>query len=67
MLDEGEVIPLATTRLISMHKNKGESIADCLADRTRLRIKIPIKLMRVNTSVSYECDPKTVQGEFLSI
>ena len=24
---------MATTRLISMHKNKGKSIAKCLADR----------------------------------
>lgn len=25
---------MGTTRLISMHHNKGESIADCIADRT---------------------------------
>ena len=27
-------VTIATTRLISMHQNKGKSIADCLADRT---------------------------------
>ncbi len=25
---------MATTRIISMHQNKGKSIASCLADRT---------------------------------
>ena len=24
---------MATTRLISMHKNKGKSVADCISDR----------------------------------
>ncbi|WP_406241730.1 relaxase/mobilization nuclease domain-containing protein [Tissierella carlieri] len=55
---------MATTRLISMHQNKGESIADCLADRTDYA-KNPDKTNDGEYISSYECDPKTVQGEFL--
>lgn len=55
---------MATTRLISMHQNKGKSIADCLADRTDYA-KNPDKTNDGEYISSYECDPKTVQGEFL--
>jgi hypothetical protein len=55
---------MATTRLISMHQNKGKSIADCLADRTDYAIN-PDKTKDGEYISSYECDPKTVQGEFL--
>lgn len=55
---------MATTRLISMHKNKGKSIARCLADRTDYAIN-PDKTNDSEYISSYECDPKTVQGEFL--
>jgi len=55
---------LATTRLISMHQNKGKSIADCLADRTDYA-KNTNKTNDGEYISSYECDPKTVQGEFL--
>lgn len=55
---------MATTRLISMHQNKGKSIADCLADRTDYA-KNPDKTNNGEYISSYECDPKTVQGEFL--
>ncbi|MGD9568669.1 MAG: relaxase/mobilization nuclease domain-containing protein [Sedimentibacter sp.] len=55
---------MATTRLISMHKNKGKSIASCLADRTDYAIN-PDKTNDGEYISSYECDPKTVQGEFL--
>lgn len=62
-LSKGGVI-LATTRLISMHQNKGKSIADCLADRTDYA-KNPSKTNDGELISSYECDPKTIQGEFL--
>lgn len=55
---------MATTRLISMHLNKGKSIADCIADRTDYAINPDKTNDGVHIS-SYECDPKTVQGEFL--
>ena len=55
---------MATTRLISMHQNKGKSIADCLADRTDYA-KNPDKTNEGEYISSYECDPKTIQGEFL--
>ena len=60
----GKEVFMATTRLISMHQNKGESIADCLADRTDYA-KNPDKTNDGEYISSYECDPKTVQGEFL--
>ncbi|RXI40158.1 relaxase [Clostridium tetani] len=55
---------MATTRLISMHQNKGKSITDCLADRTDYAIN-PDKTNDGEYISSYECDPRTVQGEFL--
>lgn len=60
---KGGVI-LATTRLISMHQNKGKSIADCLVDRTDYA-KNPSKTNDGELISSFECDPKTIQGEFL--
>ena len=60
----GKEVFMATTRLISMHQNKGKSIADCLADRTDYA-KNPDKTNDGEYISSYECDPKTVQGEFL--
>lgn len=47
-----------------MHQNKGKSIADCLADRTDYA-KNPDKTNEGEYISSYECDPKTIQGEFL--
>lgn len=47
-----------------MHQNKGKSIADCLADRTDYA-KNPSKTNEGEYIISYECDPKTIQGEFL--
>lgn len=60
---KGGVI-IATTRLISMHQNKGKSIADCLADRTDYA-KNPDKSNDGELLSSYQCDPRTVQGEFM--
>jgi hypothetical protein len=59
-----EVLFIATTRFISMHQNKGKSIANCLRDRTDYA-KNPGKTNDGKYISSYECDPKTVQGEFL--
>ena len=47
-----------------MHQNKGKSIADCLADRTDYA-KNPNKTNEGEFISAYECDPKTIQGEFL--
>ena len=47
-----------------MHQNKGKSIADCLADRTDYA-KNTEKTNEGELLSSYECDPKTVQGEFM--
>lgn len=55
---------MATTRLISMHQNKGKSTAKCLADRIDYALN-PDKTNDGEYISSYECDPKTVQGEFL--
>jgi len=55
---------MATTRLISMHQNKGKSTAKCLAGRIDYALN-PDKTNNGEYISSYECDPKTVQGEFL--
>jgi hypothetical protein len=59
-----EVVSIATTRLISMHKNKGKSIAKCLADRIDYALN-PDKTNNGEYVSSHECDPQTVLGEFL--
>lgn len=55
---------MATTRLISMHKNKGKSIADCIADCVDYALN-PIKTNDGKYVSSYECDPQIVKGDFL--
>nr|WP_312642622.1 relaxase/mobilization nuclease domain-containing protein [Hydrogenoanaerobacterium sp.] len=47
-----------------MHQNKGKSIADCLADRTDYA-KNPDKTNDGELLSSYQCDPRTVQAEFM--
>lgn len=47
-----------------MHQNKGKSIADCLADRTDYA-KNPDKTNEGELLSSYQCDPRTVQAEFM--
>lgn len=47
-----------------MHQNKGKSIADCLADRTDYA-KNPDKTKDGELLSSYQCDPRTVQAEFM--
>lgn len=55
---------MATTRLISMHINKGKTIAQCLTDRTDYS-KNPEKTKDGELISSFECDPATVDAEFL--
>lgn len=47
-----------------MHKSKGKSLADCIADRIDYALN-PAKTNDSKYVSSYECDPKTVKGEFL--
>ena len=55
---------MATTRIISMHINKGRTIAQCLTDRTDYA-KNPEKTDGGELISSYACDPKTADAEFL--
>lgn len=56
---------MATTRLIPMHQNKGKSVSQCLADRTEYA-KNPDKTEDGHLICAYECDPATVDAEFLA-
>lgn len=55
---------MATTRLISMHINKGKTIAQCLTDRTDYS-KNPNKTNDGEYISTYECDPAIVDAQFL--
>ena len=55
---------MATTRLISMHINKGKTIAQCLTDRTDYS-KNPDKTNDGEYISAYECDPAIVDSQFL--
>lgn len=55
---------MAATRLISLHINKGKTVAQCLADRTDYS-ENAAKTNNGEFISSYECDPKTVDEEFL--
>ena len=55
---------MATTRLIPMHQNKGKTISQCLTDRTEYA-KNPDKTEGGLFISAYECDPATVDAEFL--
>ncbi|MBE6905092.1 MAG: relaxase [Ruminococcaceae bacterium] len=55
---------MATTRIISMHVNRGKTIAQCLADRTDYA-ENPEKTEGGKLISAFECDPKTVDAEFL--
>ena len=55
---------MATTRLISMHKNKGKSVADCISDRIDYALN-PEKTNKGKYVSSYECDQKTVKWEYI--
>jgi len=55
---------MAATRLIALHVNKGRSVAACLEARTDYA-KNPEKTEKGNLVTSYECDPMTVDEEFM--
>ena len=55
---------MATTRIISMHVNKGKTIAQCLTDRTDYAMN-PDKTENGELISSYACDPHTADAEFL--
>lgn len=56
---------MATTRLIPMHQNKGKTVSQCLTDRTEYA-KNPDKTADGEFISAYECDPATVDAEFLA-
>ena len=56
---------MATTRLIPMHQNKGKTVSQCLTDRTEYA-KNPDKTEDGQLISAYECDPATVDAEFLA-
>lgn len=60
---KGEM-PMAATRLIPMHVNKGKTLAQSLGDRTDYA-KNPEKTNRGQLVTGYQCDPMTVEEEFL--
>ena len=59
-----EVVGMAATRLIALHKNKGKSVATCLKSRTDYA-QNPEKTKQGELVSSYECSPLTVDEEFM--
>lgn len=55
---------MATTRLIAMHINKGKTLAQCIKARTDYSMNAD-KTDDGKYISSYECDPMTVDEEFL--
>ena len=55
---------MATTRIISMHINKGKSISQCLKARLDY-VKNPDKTEAGELISSYACAPETADQEFL--
>lgn len=55
---------MAATRLIPLHVNKGRTVAQCLSARTDYA-KNPEKTEKGEMVTAYECDPMTVDEEFL--
>jgi len=56
-------IPIATTRIISMHHQKGKSILKCLGERIEYS-KNKEKTAQEEYISVYECDAKTAAAEF---
>lgn len=54
---------MAATRVITMHTNKGKTVAQCLAYKTDYA-KNPDKTDNGQLVSSYECNPDTVDAEF---
>ena len=57
-------MPMAATRLIPMHVNKGKTLAQSLGDRTDYA-KNPEKTDKGELVTGYQCDPMTVDEEFM--
>lgn len=55
---------MAATRIIPMHIGKGKTIAQSIKDRTDYA-KNPDKTEGGELVTGYECDPATVDAEFL--
>lgn len=55
---------MAAVRLIALHGTKGKSVAQCLGDRTDYA-KNPEKTEKGDLVTAYECDPMTVDEEFM--
>lgn len=55
---------MATTRIMSMHVNRGKTIAQCLTDRTSY-IKNKEKTNDSELITAFACDHKTADAEFL--
>ena len=55
---------MAATRLIPMHVNKGKTLAQSLGDRTDYA-KNPVKTDKGELVTGYQCDPMTVDEEFM--
>ena len=55
---------MAATRLIALHINKGRTVAQCLEARTDYA-KNPDKTEKGELITSYQCDPYTVDEEFM--
>ncbi len=55
---------MAATRLITLHINKGKTLAQCLQDRTDYA-ENPDKTDEGKYVTSYACDPRTCSDEFL--
>ena len=58
------VTEMAATRLIALHANKGKTIARSLSDRTDYA-KNPDKTEKGELVTGYQCDPFTVDEEFM--
>lgn len=55
---------MATTRIISMHINRGKTVAQCLGNRINYA-ENPSKTSGGELISAFECDPKTAGSEFL--
>lgn len=55
---------MAATRLIALHINKGKTVAQCLRERTDYA-QNPEKTAKGDLVTGYQCDPMTVDEEFL--
>ena len=54
---------MATTRIMSLHANKGKSIAQTITDRTNYA-ENPDKTRNGELVTGYGCDPRTADAEF---